>query len=359
MDPIMQALLERAGIAFDSSFGNTRMLPENKGYRDIIGVAADGSLMAMDAVYPLVTTANSGIPAFLSTYVDPKMIDILVAPMRAAEAVGGETKKGDWTTRTMMFPVIEATGETTSYGDFDNGGSTGANFQFPQRQSFHFQTITQWGERELADAGLAKIDYAARLNIAAALTLNKYQNKTYLYGVAGLQNYGTLNDPALPADLTPITKAAGGTAWILPNGNVNATAIEVQRDITKLFAALQIRNQGLVETTDRMKLIMDPLSSVALTITDQFNVNVTDILRKTYPNLEIVTVPEYNTAGGRKIQLVLEEYEGQRTWDAAFTEKMRAHAIVTDVSSWKQKKSAGTWGTVIYRPNFVQGMIGV
>uniref|UniRef100_A0AAU6W2R0 Major capsid protein n=2 Tax=unclassified bacterial viruses TaxID=12333 RepID=A0AAU6W2R0_9VIRU len=359
MDPRMKALLERAGIAYDASFGNTKMLPEGRSYRDMVGLANDGSLVAMDAQYPLLTTANSGIPAFLSTYIDPKVIEVLVAPMKAAIAIGGETKKGDWTTRTAMFPVIESTGETTSYGDYDAGGSTGANFQFPQRQSFHFQTITQWGERELADAGLAKIDYAARLNIASALTLNKYQNKSYIFGVAGLQNYGMLNDPALAADITPNTKAAGGTAWILPNGNVNATAVEVQRDITKLFAALQIKNQGLVETTDRLKLIMDPLSSVALTITDPFNVNVSDILKKTYPNLVIEVIPEYNTAGGRKLQLVLEEYEGQRTWDAAFTEKQRSHAVVVDLSSWKQKKSAGTWGTTIYRPNFISSMIGI
>lgn len=359
MDPRMKALLERAGIAYDASFGNTKMLPEGRTYRDMVGLANDGSLVAMDAQYPLLTTANSGIPAFLSTYIDPKVIEVLVAPMKAAQAIGGETKKGDWTTRTAMFPVIESTGETTSYGDYDAGGSTGANFQFPQRQSFHFQTITQWGERELADAGLAKIDYAARLNIASALTLNKYQNKSYIFGVAGLQNYGMLNDPALAADITPNTKAAGGTAWILPNGNVNASAVEVQRDITKLFAALQIKNQGLVETTDRLKLIMDPLSSVALTITDPFNVNVSDILKKTYPNLVIEVIPEYNTAGGRKLQLVLEEYEGQRTWDAAFTEKQRSHAVVVDLSSWKQKKSAGTWGTTIYRPNFISSMIGI
>lgn len=359
MDPRMKALLERAGIAYDASFGNTKMLPEGRSYRDMVGLANDGSLVAMDAQYPLLTTANSGIPAFLSTYIDPKVIEVLVAPMKAAQAIGGETKKGDWTTRTAMFPVIESTGETTSYGDYDAGGSTGANFQFPQRQSFHFQTITQWGERELADAGLAKIDYAARLNIASALTLNKYQNKSYIFGVAGLQNYGMLNDPALAADITPNTKAAGGTAWILPNGNVNANAVEVQRDITKLFAALQIKNQGLVETTDRLKLIMDPLSSVALTITDPFNVNVSDILKKTYPNLVIEVIPEYNTAGGRKLQLVLEEYEGQRTWDAAFTEKQRSHAVVVDLSSWKQKKSAGTWGTTIYRPNFISSMIGI
>uniref|UniRef100_A0AAU6W2Y4 Capsid protein n=1 Tax=Pseudomonas phage Orisa01 TaxID=3138544 RepID=A0AAU6W2Y4_9VIRU len=73
----------------------------------------------------------------------------------------------------------------------------------------------------------------------------------------------------------------------------------------------------------------------------------------------IEVIPEYNTAGGRKLQLVLEEYEGQRTWDAAFTEKQRSHAVVVDLSSWKQKKSAGTWGTTIYRPNFISSMIGI
>lgn len=357
MDPIMQALLQRAGIAFDGF--NARALPEGRTYRDIVGLANDGTLMAMDAAFPLVTNANSGIPAMLSTYIDPKLIEVLVAPMKAAQAAGGEKKTGDWTLRTAMFPVIESTGEATSYGDYNESGSSGANFQFPQRQSYHYQTITQWGERELADAGLAKIDWAARLNIASALTLNKYQNKTYLFGVSGLQNYGMINDPALPADLTPITKAAGGTAWILANGTINATAVEVQRDVSKLFFALQGTSQGLLETTDPLKLIMSPQSSVALTITDPFNVNVMDILRKTYPNLTVETVPEYATAGGQKIQMVLEEYEGQRTWDCSFTEKMRAHPIIQGLSNFKQKKSAGTWGTVIYAPMFVQGMIGV
>lgn len=358
MDPRLQAYAERAGIVFQ---GFTAQLIGDVGggrtYRDVVGVAQDGALVAMDAAYPLITNSNAGIPAMLSTYIDPKLIEVLVAPMRAAEAAGGEKKTGDWTTRTAMFPVIENTGEVTSYGDYNNGGSAGANFQFPQRQSYHYQTITRWGERELAQAGLAKIDYAARLNIASALALNKYQNLTYLYGVSGLQNYGMLNDPALPADLTPTTKAAGGTAWILPNGDINATAVEVQRDVSKLFFKLQQTTKGLLKRDDPLKLIMSPDYDVAMTITDQFNVNVADILKKTYPNLTIEIVPEYATASGQKVQMVLEELNGQKTWDPSFTEKMRAHPIIQDVSSFKQKKSAGTWGTVISMPMLIQGML--
>ena len=358
MNALMQQLYERAGIAFDPSF-NAQMLPEGKRNRDLLGMDSAGQLMAMDAAYPMVTTANSGIPAMLSTYIDPKLIEVLVAPMKAAEAAGGERKLGDWTLRTAMFPMVESTGEATSYGDYNNSGSAGVNVQFPQRQSYHYQTMTQWGERELAEMGLAKVDLAAQKNIAAALTLNKYQNKTYLFGVSGLQNYGMLNDPALPADLTPVTKTAGGTAWITSAGAVNATALEVLADISKMFYTLQARNKGLVDRSSPMTLIMSPESEVALTITNEFNVNVADLLKKNYPGIKIVTVPEYATAGGQKVQLVVDSVEGQKTWEPAFTEKMRAHPIIVLESAFKQKKSAGTWGTVIYRPGFVQGMIGV
>lgn len=359
MNPILQALFEKAGIAFDG-FAGARLMEEGKSYRDLVGIAQDGSLMAMDAAYPLVTNANSGIPAMLSTYIDPKLIEVLVAPMKAAEAAGGEVKKGDWTTRTAMFPVIESTGEVTSYGDFNNGGSSGANFQFPQRQSYHYQTVTQWGERELADAGLAKIDWAARLNIASALSLNKYQNKTYLFGVSGLQNYGMLNDPSLPADITPNTKTAGGTAWILPTGQINATNIEILQDVQKLFFALQSRTNGLVDVNTKMTLIMSPQTSVAMTVANGTVTTVTawDLITKAFPALEVKTVPEYATAGGQKIQLVVDEYEGQRTWDCAFTEKMRAHPIIVDMSAFKQKKSAGTWGTIVFRPVFISSGLG-
>lgn len=358
MNALMQQLYERAGIAFDPSF-NAQMLPEGKRNRDLLGMDSAGQLVAMDAAYPLVTTANSGIPAMLSTYIDPKLIEVLVAPMKAAEAAGGERKLGDWTLRTAMFPMVESTGEATSYGDYNNSGSAGVNVQFPQRQSYHYQTMTQWGERELAEMGLAKVDLAAQKNIAAALTLNKYQNKTYLFGVSGLQNYGMLNDPALPADLTPVTKTAGGTAWITTAGAVNATALEVLADISKMFYTLQARNKGLVDRSSPMTLIMSPESEVALTITNEFNVNVADLLKKNYPGIKIVTVPEYATSGGQKVQLVVDSVEGQKTWEPAFTEKMRAHPIIVLESAFKQKKSAGTWGTVIYRPGFVQGLIGV
>lgn len=314
--------------------------------------------VAMDAQPGLVTVSNSGIPAFLTTYIDPKLIEVLVAPIKSAEAVGSEVKKGDWITETAMFPVVESTGQTAAYGDYNNAGSVGVNTNFPQRQSFHYQTISQWGEKELERAGAARIDWASRVSIAGALTLNKFQNKSYLFGVAGLQNYGMTNDPALAANLSPGAKAAGGTAWIV-SGVPKATALEVLKDIQSMFYALQNRLKGNVDLSSNMTLIMSPQSEVALTFTNEFNVNVADLLKKNFPNLKVKTVPEYATGSGQLVQLVVDEIEGQRTWDCCFTEKMRAHPVFIDLSSFKQKKSQGTWGTVIYRPLAISGMLGV
>lgn len=346
LNPILQTLSARAGVHF---MGVPNIDFQKEGI--MLRETAEG--FACDAQPSLVTTSNSGIPAFMSTYVDPKLIEILVAPMKAADIVGSEVKKGDWVTDTAMFPVVELTGETSSYGDYSENGMAGANTNFPQRQSYHYQVITQWGERELERAGLARVDWANRLNIASVLTLNKFQNKSYFFGVAGLINYGLLNDPALTAPISPVTKAAGGTSW------TNATALEVLSDIQNLYTQLQTQANGLIELDTKMTLAMSPTAEVALTKTTQFNVNVADLLKKNFPNMTVKTAPEYATASGQLVQLMADNIEGQQTAEVAFTEKLRAHPIVVMASSFKQKKSQGTWGCIIYRPIFIAQLLGV
>lgn len=316
------------------------------------GIAHDFKL-ATDAQPNLVTVSNTGIPSFLSTYVDPRVITVLTTPNKAAEILG-EVKKGDWVTRTIAFPMIESTGETSSYNDWSDNGMVNANVQFPQRQSYHYQTITEWGEKQLAEAGLAKIDWSSRLNIASAMVLDKFQNNCYFYGVAGLQNYGILNDPALSAAITPITKVAGGTTWAVASPN------EVYSDFQKLYSQLVSQTNGLVQADTRMVMTLSPSSQVYLTNINTFGlVALGDMIKKTYPNLRIVAAPQYTNAGVNTVQLIAEEIDGQETGYCAFTEKMRAHPIIMDLSSFKQKKSQGVWGAVVFLPLAVAQMTGV
>jgi len=321
---------------------------------------ANDSAFAFDAQPTLVTTSNAGIPNWLTVYTDPEIIRVLVTPNKAAE-IFGEAKKGDWLTDTAAFPVVENTGETSSYGDYSTNGSSGANVNFPQRQSYHYQTVTQWGEREVERMGLAKIGWAAQKSIASAMVLDKFQNNSYFFGVAGLANYGILNDPNLTASLQPGPKVYGSNAhgpWITA-GVVTATANEVFTDIQSLFSQLQVQAPDIASLDAQMTLALSPASQVALTATNSFNVNVADLLKKNFPNIKVKTATHYATAAGNVVQLILDSAEGQDTGVCAFTEKMRAHAVIPDLSAWAQKKSQGTWGFILKQPFGIASMLGV
>lgn len=330
-------------------------LPEAIGFiKD--GISHDFAL-AMDAQPQLVTVSNAGIPSYMANFVDPNFIRVVYAPNKAAQILG-EAKKGDWTDLSATFPVIEQTGEVSSYGDYAENGSIGINATFPTAQSYHYQTITQWGERQLDMYSKARINYVTETSAASVAILNKFQNLTYFFGVGGLENWGLLNNPQLSAALTPGNKTAGGHAWIT-NGVVTATANEVYLDIQTLFTELVAQSNGLVEMDSNMVLAMSPTSQVALTALTQYNVDVRDQLKKNFPNIRIETAVQYNTAAGNLVQLIATDIEGQQTGTCAYTEKLRAHPIIREMSGFRQKKSQGTWGTILYRPFAIAQMLGV
>lgn len=304
--------------------------------------AAVRRAIAQDA--DLLTDPNAGILSMFTTYVDPRVIEVAVEPMKAAQ-IFGETKKGSWIDTNLQFPIAESTGEVSSYDDFSNNGMAGTNVNWEDRQPYHYQTIVEVGEREVERAGAAKLDWVARKQISAALVLNKFQNKSYFYGIAGLKNYGLLNDPSLSASLP-------GADWDALTADAVFASIQ-----GALYGRLIGQTQGLVDRDARMKLILSPANEVNLLKTNQYNVNVVDQLKKNFPNLDIETAPEMSTAAGELVYLVVEEYEGVRTIEPTFTEKMRVHPMVLELSSWKQKRSQGTVGTIIYRPLMVASLL--
>lgn len=323
--------------------------------------------LAMDAQPQLITSPSAAIPVFLTTMVDPEVFRILFTPNRAA-AIIGEKKKGDWTMQTAMFPVIESTGEVSSYGDYNENGSTGVNMGWPQRQNYLFQTIQEYGELEMERAGLARLNYVAELDRSAATVMDRFLNTSYFFGIGGLQNYGMLNDPNLGPTLTPATKAAGGVKWISAGGAIVGTANEIYADIQALFIQLVAQSGGLIQFDTPMILAMSPASHGALTTTNSFGVSVMDLLKKNFPNLQIEIAVQYGVlaagnpqgvAAGNFMQLIAKTLEGQDYGYGAFSEKMRAHPVIRAMSSFKKKLSGGTWGSVIRMPMSVASMTGM
>lgn len=322
--------------------------------------------VAMDAQPTLVTTSNAGIPSFLTTFVDPRVIEVLQSPVKAA-IIAGEVRKGTWLDDTLMFTVVENTGEVSSYGDYTGNGRSGANTNFPQRQPYLFQTVVEYGEREMERAGLARIDWAGRLQKSGANNLMRFANRSYFLGISGLQNYGLLNDPALSASLTASTKTAGGTVWTTTGGAPNATSVEVYNDCLALFQEVVNQSQGHVDRESKLVLVIPTTLESAMGYINQYDVKVRDALKKEFPNLRIENAVQYeaksasNPEGnpaGNIVQMFAEEVDGEKTVDCVFNEKMRAHAVIRELSSFKQKKTSGTAGAVWYRPLASATMLG-
>ena len=159
-----------------------------------------------------------------------------------------------------------------------------------------------------------------------------------------MQNYGLINDPRLLPSIVD-------SSWEGMDGQ------EVYDSIQRLFAQLIKQTDGLVDLETPMTMLLSPNASVQLTKTNTYNVNVTDQVNKNFPNLKIVTIPEYKTEAGELVQLIVDEYEGQPTVELGFTEKMRVHPLIQMSSGYEQKRSQGTLGAIIYRPLFIASML--
>ena len=363
-----RADLEARGVILPHTMQRYLTEREKQTGRLAMDAGATGYVTAMGGVPgPLSTDPNAALPWMLTSAIDPEIIRVIFSPLEMAEIVG-ERKAGVWTEQTRFFPIVEATGEVMSYDDYATGGRAGANFNYPQLQSYLFQVVMQYGELQIDRAGLAKINWVGELQLAAADLLNRFQNLTYAFGVQNLQNYGLLNNPYLSAALTPATKAWGGTGWF-NNGSPAATANEVYNDIVALVTQLVSQTNGALDIKSPMTLAMSPQSEIAMTFANSFGVYVEALLKKGYPNMKVKTAPQYGqqttnnpqgySTAGNYVQLIADKIQGQTVAYCAYNEKMRAHKLVPKLSSWEQKETSGTWGTVWRSPVASSSMIGV
>ncbi|KNZ84066.1 hypothetical protein, partial [Morganella morganii] len=269
----------------------------------------------------------------------------------------GEKKKGSWAQDTMMIQRVEQSGDVVAYDDYSEQGANQVTSAWENRQVYRYQTMVTYGELEQERYGLAMLPYVAEKQRAAAWTMNQAQNKFYFYGVEGLLNFGILNDPALPAPITPAT-AGGAVQW------KDKQVIDIYNDILALYADLIARTNGAVgdgvDMASPLVLAMSPTSSVWFKKSNEiFGNSVEKMVKDTFPNLRVEVAPQYDTDAGELVQMFVENAQGQEAGYCAFSEKLRAHPVITMTSSWKQKHSGTTYGAVITQPFLFAQMVGV
>jgi hypothetical protein len=357
MDHNLQFLAER-GISSPYAVGLMPYQRDDKGNIVVNYRGLSDKQIAQDAA--LSTVPNVGVPSAYVTYLDPTITTILFAVQNATRLFG-EVRKGTWTDQYMNFPMEEIVGDVTPYSDFTNNVSSSVNYNFPTRENFIFQTLLKYGIREQETAGRAKLDYAGSKQRAAAQILARAHNRFYLYGVAGKQVYGALNDPNLNASETPIS-VNSKTTWadkVADQGNAATVSNVLFNDIAKLVNSLLSNNAGNVDQTTPMVLAVASDRYSYLLMPNSFGLTVLDLLKNNFPNMQVIQLPELSTDAGSMLYLTVPELLGEPTAENAFSEKMRFGNVETYSTSFVQKAIGATWGCVIRRPNLVATMTGV
>lgn len=316
----------------------------------------DQHKLAQDAA--LSTQPNIGAPAALYTYLDPRIIEVLFGVTNATKFFA-KTLVGRFTQDYANFPVEEVAGQVSPYNDFANGTTSGVNFNYPVRQNFRYQTLLKYGDLEAAKLGEAKINLAARTQNAAAQIMARAENKFQLYGVEGIACYGMLNDPNIPATITPISVNEKSTWADKIAADPNNAATLVFNDVNKLWQELTSNNGGNLDVNAPIVLGISNKMVGYLTQPNQYGKTAKVMLQENYPNIEIVQLPELSTAAGEMLYMTVRELYGEPTGWCAFSMAFQLGRLVSYESSYTQKASAGTWGCVIRRPSLVATMTGV
>lgn len=306
--------------------------------------------LAMDSSV-LFTAPNNGVLPIFTSYIDPKVIEVITAPLKSEE-ISATEKLGTWGDFEARFQISELTGETANYADYGNEGAVGTNINYPRREAYYYQTLIKYGDLEQAVGTKAKLNVIADKQAAAARTMAIKSNQINFFGVEGIENYGILNDPDLPAYLTPTTGASGSVAWSAK------TVLEIYADFMLMVRALVKQSKGNISESDPMTFAMSPIMHTFLAQANEYGNSVKKYIQEAYPNVSFKTAPEYSTSAGEVVQLVADEILGQDTRRNAFIEKWHSHGAVRQASSVVEKVSAASFGNVLRQPIAIVQMLG-
>lgn len=351
MDMDFQLAKER-GIGSDTAVG---FMPHDVVNGRIVLKSVDGRQLAADAA--LATQPNIGAPSAIYTYLDPRIVEVLFAATNATQFFE-KTKIGEFVDDFANFPVEEIAGQVGPYADYGDGPSVDVNMNYPVRQNFRYQTTLKYGDLEAEKATAAKINLAARKQNAAAQILARAENAFQMYGVEGMEIYGMLNDPNIPAAIAPISVSSKSTWADKIAADPNNAATLVFNDIAKLWMEITKNNGGNLDVNAPIVLGISNKMIGYLTMPNQFGKTAKTMLEENFPNIKIVQVPELSGTTEALYMTVLEIF-GDPTGFCAFSRAFQLGRLIPRMSSFEQKASAGTWGCVIRHPSLVAVMQGI
>lgn len=345
-----------------ADYGDLRLMGIDIGNERIIRQMMAG-LDAAPALQPTVyantiTTPvqflQNWLPGFVHTVTQAQTIDEIL----------GVTTAGDWEDEEVVQGVLEPTGLAQLYGDYTNVPLASWNLGFERRTIVRFEEGLRVGVLEEARAGKVKVNSAATKRGAAATALDIQRNRVGFYGFNSGDNrtYGLLNDPNLPA----YVNVAGGT-W------AGKTFLQITADIREAVGALIVQAGGHVkagpnaQNATPMTLVLPLGSDNYLSVTSDFGNSVATWLKDTYPNMRIITAPEFAGAnGGANVFYLFAERindgnsdDGGQTFIQVVPTKFKTVGVEQQAKAYVEDYSNATAGVMLKRPFLVVRRSGI
>lgn len=302
---------------------------------------------------PTISAGTIATPAqFLQNWL-PGLVRTITTARRIDELVGISVG-GEWSDEEVVQQVLEHTGSAVPYGDLTNIPLASWNPSYDRRTVVRFEQGFQVGRlEEDRTSRIPNINTAAEKRASAAMALEILRNRIGFYGyiTGDGRTFGILNDPNLPPYATVATN---GTTTQWPG----KTFLQITADIREALGALQTQSGDNIDPErDRIVLAVSSNRFQYFTVTSDFGISVRDWLRSTYPNVRVVSVPEFNGAnGGSNIFYLYAENvddgssDGGRTFDQIVPAKLQSLGVEQRAKSYIEDYTNATAGVMLKRP---------
>lgn len=347
--------LEKIGIALDSR--------DLRQISDWMNAQRQYEQHGMDAALtaPLTTASVPGIIQNLQHWL-PGLVQIITAA-RKIDTLIGVTTQGNWYDEEIVQQVLERVGNARPYTDSGNVPHSSWNTNYERRTIVRFEEGMEVGRLEEARSAAIRVNSASEKRGAAADSLEIERNRIGFFGYNNGANrtYGLLNDTDLPAYVTLATGAGGDTEWS------TKTYLEIIADLLTSFTALRVQSQDKIDPkTDKLTLGISITAVDSLSRVNDLGKSVYQWMKENYPNVRVVSVPEFNAAnGGESVYYLYADSvadsgsDDRRTFIQVVPTKFRTNGVDQKAKSYEESYGNATAGVMTKRPYAIVRYTGV
>lgn len=219
----------------------------------------------------------------------PGVVRAATRPTTIDEIVGVITA-GDWSDEEVLIRSASPVAKAELYGDHSNIPLASVNTGDDARGVVRFEQGFQVSVLEEERQGRAGYDIASEKRVSAELSLELSRNRVGFFGLVtpGTRTFGLLNDPNLPAYVS------AGTAWSA------ATFAQITSQLIAMYSRLEIAGNGVIKDDMQITLVLPNGFRQYMTIPNPTGIGETvgSWLKVNYPNIRIISTPEFNLANG-------------------------------------------------------------